>query len=595
MSSLDLGTLKIKIGVDNTEANKNLKETEESIGKTNENAGKSFDKLKMVGTAAMVAIAAATVKLVKDSVAAYAEYEQLVGGVETLFGDSAEKVQEYANNAYMTAGMSANKYMETVTSFSASLLQSLDGDTSAAAEVANMAITDMSDNANKMGTSMESIQNAYQGFAKQNYTMLDNLKLGYGGTKAEMERLLEDATALTGVKYDISNLDDVYNAIHAIQTDIGITGTTALEASTTISGSMNMMKGAWQNLLVAFGNSEGSIKDALDNFLNSVSTFADNLLPVVGEVLQSLVEFIILFIEEHLADILQAGIEILLSLVKGIVESLPELIPALIDAVFVIVDTLIDNLDLIIDAAIQIILALAFGLIEALPKLIEKIPEIIDKLVVAIVDNLPMIIEAGFQIIIALAGALIKAIPELLKAIPKVWESLKNGFLGLVGDMGKIGLDLIKGLGNGIVNAKDWLLGKIRSLCDNALGAIKNFFGIHSPSKKTAEMGKYLAEGLAVGLEEEEDTVLDEIDSLCGNMEDAFMPNLSANVTGGYGYGNRNLNAIASAASSTLGNAATIGRGSVVQNNYFTARETTAYEQQLEIKRLQRDLVGGLA
>ena len=195
--------------------------------------------------------AAGLVAITKSAIANYAEYEQLVGGVDTLFKDSSKKVQEYANNAYKTAGISANEYMETVTSFSASLLQSLGGDTDKAASVADMAITDMSDNANKMGTDIGRIQDTYQGFAKQNYTMLDNLKLGYGGTKTEMERLLKDATAISGVKYDISNLNDVYQAIHVIQGELDITGTTAKEASTTIQGSISSMKSAWTNLITS--------------------------------------------------------------------------------------------------------------------------------------------------------------------------------------------------------------------------------------------------------------------------------------------------------------------------------------------------------
>ena len=206
--------------------------------------------------AALAGASVAIGKITTDAVNAFADYEQLVGGMETLFKDSAGNALDYAVNAYKTAGLSMNDYMETVTSFSASLIKSLGGDTEKAVSYADMAITDMSDNANKMGSSMESIQNAYQGFAKQNYTMLDNLKLGYGGTKEEMKRLLKDAQAISGVKYDLSSYADVVAAIHVIQTEMGITGTTAKEAASTISGSVSMMKSAWSNMLVAIANED---------------------------------------------------------------------------------------------------------------------------------------------------------------------------------------------------------------------------------------------------------------------------------------------------------------------------------------------------
>ena len=276
-----------------------------TIDGTTQKAGglaKTFNTLgvgaKVVGktvVAASVATAAAVGAAFKASAERYAEYEQLVGGVETLFKDSNTKVMQYANNAYKTAGLSANDYMQTVTSFSASLLQSLGGDTDKAADVADMALTDMADNANKMGTSMESIQNAYQGFAKQNYTMLDNLKLGYGGTKSEMQRLLKDASKLTGVKYDIKNLDDVYEAIHVIQTEMGITGTTAKEASETIAGSWAALGSAWENMLIGMSDSEADMDVLMENVFSSAETVAKNigkLLPVfaknLGKMLGSL-------------------------------------------------------------------------------------------------------------------------------------------------------------------------------------------------------------------------------------------------------------------------------------------------------------------
>ena len=274
----------------------------------------------------------------------YAQYEQLTGGVETLFKTSSDTVMKYAENAYKTAGMSSNQYMETMTSFSASLIQSLGGDTAKAVEVGNMAITDMSDNANKMGTSMEMIQHAYQGFAKQNYTMLDNLKLGYGGTKEEMQRLLKDASKLSGIKYDISSYADVTEAIHVIQEEMGITGTTAKEAASTIEGSIGMMKGAWENLVVGMADENANMDVLIGNFVESTATAAKNLLPRISQTLAGIGEVITglapviaqalpQLVETVLPSLLTAGVSLITSLVQGVVSALPALYTALLEAV----------------------------------------------------------------------------------------------------------------------------------------------------------------------------------------------------------------------------------------------------------------------
>ena len=499
----------------------------------------------------------------KSAINSYADYEQLIGGVETLFKDSSNIVENYANNAYKTAGLSANEYMETVTSFSASLLQSLNGDTAKSAEVADMAITDMADNANKMGTSMESIQNAYQGFAKQNYTMLDNLKLGYGGTKSEMERLLADAQKITGVKYDISNLNDVYQAIHVIQGELGITGTTAKEASTTIQGSISSMKSAWQNMLTGLANGNADISSLLGSLADSVLTVADNIMPVVEQVADSIIEILpeilnkitenlpqflsvgsnmltnlitgltnnmpaimnaimqilntlINTIIQNLPQIINAGIQILTSLVQGIAESLPTIIPAMVDAVVLMVESLIDNIDLIVDAGIQLILGLADGIIEALPRLIEKIPIIIEKLIMAIANNLPKIVQAGINLVIKLASGLIQAIPQLIQAIPKIISSIVSGFGTYMSKMGEVGLNLVKGIWNGISNATQWILDKIKGFGQAILNGIKSFFGIHSPSTLFKnEVGTNLALGIGEGFE-------DSMKDVATNMQNAI-------------------------------------------------------------------------
>ena len=483
----------------------------------------------------------------KDALNSYADYEQLIGGVETLFKNSANVVEGYANNAYKTAGLSANEYMETVTSFSASLLQSLNGDTAKVAEVSNMAVTDMADNANKMGTDMASIQNAYQGFAKQNYTMLDNLKLGYGGTKSEMERLLSDAEKVTGIKYDISNLNDVYQAIHIIQGELGITGTTALEASTTIQGSVSAMKSAWQNMLTGIADDNADFDGLINNLVDSIVVVGENILPRVEKIIDGVIELImssteilisnlpqiietgkemisgllqgiqemlpelsssaLLIIQELLTSliealpqILQMGISILTELINGISQTLPELVPLAIDSLLTIVTTLLDNIDLIIDAGIELILALADGLMEALPNLIDKIPVIIDKLINAITNNLPKIIEMGIKLTVKLADGLIKAIPQLISKIPQIINSLIKGFANYFSKMGDIGKNLVSGIWEGIKNAKDWMLGKVKQWCGNILDGIKGFFGIHSPSKVFKdEIGTNLALGVGEG------------------------------------------------------------------------------------------------
>ena len=484
----------------------------------------------------------------KQALESFANNEQLIGGVETLFKDSAGTVENYANNAYKTAGLSANEYMETVTSFSASLLQSLNGDTAKSAQVADMAITDMSDNANKMGTDMTMIQNAYQGFAKQNYTMLDNLKLGYGGTKEEMQRLLLDAQKITGIKYDISNLNDVYQAIHVIQGELGITGTTAKEASTTIQGSIASMKSAWQNMLtgIATGNSE-NIGNLVNNLTDSVITAGQNIIPRVQEIINGVVTMLPQIIEKinenlpmllesggqifqtllnginsvipnigytafyiinqfltgiisNLPLILEMGINLLTELINGISQTLPELIPVAINSIVTMVETLLDNIDMIIDAGIQLILSLAEGLMNALPELIDKIPGIIDKLINAITNNLPKILEMGITLIIKLAEGLIKAIPQLISKIPEIITSLVNGFKNYFSNMSEIGKNLVSGIWEGIKNAKDWLIGKVKEWCGNILDGIKSFFGIHSPSKVFKdEIGTNLALGLGEG------------------------------------------------------------------------------------------------
>ena len=507
---MNLFELFVKIGADTTEANKGIDEVGQKTSGLGEKLKSGLATAGKVAVAGVAAGATAIGALGTKAVAAYADYEQLVGGVETLFKDSQDQVMDYANNAYKTAGLSANEYMETVTSFSASLLQSLDGDTSAAADKANLAITDMSDNANKMGTDMASIQNAYQGFAKSNYTMLDNLKLGYGGTKAEMERLLADAEKISGIKYDISSYADIVDAIHVVQTEMGITGTTAEEAASTIQGSFGMMKSAWQNLVTGMADPDQDLGVLVGKFTDSVVIAGNNLIPriqellpriveattsligtvseqlpaILGTVLPSLVEgatnlvtglmaalpsvlsvladvaptvinTLVPALIELLPQITQTGIDVIVSLAQGIADALPQLIPAATDAIIKIVEVLTspENLGNLIDAALAIILALVDGLVDATPKLIAAVPDVITNLVTAIIANMPKILEAGVEITMALADGLIKALPELIAAIPNLILGIVQGIIDNLPEIIMAGPKIIAALATGLIEA----------------------------------------------------------------------------------------------------------------------------------------------
>ena len=431
------------------------------------------------GAAAATAAATATAALVKSAVTAYSDYEQLVGGVETLFKDSASEVQKYAANAYQTAGLSANEYMETVTGFSASLLQSLDGDTKAAAEKANVAITDMSDNANKMGTSMESIQNAYQGFAKQNYTMLDNLKLGYGGTKEEMQRLLEDAEKLSGQKFDLSSYADIVDAIHVVQTEMGITGTTAKEAATTIQGSVNMTKAAWQNLVVGIADDTQDFDVLVNNFVESVTTAGNNILPRVeialkgvGTLVEKLAPIIAKtvpnIVSTTLPSMIKAGTSMIRALLDGLLKAVPELIPCFKNIVNQLISVIVTNLPMILNAAVTIAGAIVSGLVEALPDILDAgieliqslaqglttgIPTIlstaitiVSQLASTLIQNVPQIVQTGIQLLLGLANGILQAVPQLLQELPGIITQMVENILSCIPMIIECGIELLTSL-----------------------------------------------------------------------------------------------------------------------------------------------------
>lgn len=506
-----------------------------------DSAGSSFGG-KMVGMIKKVIAAAAIGKALSASISEGAALEQSLGGIETLFKDSADKVKANAAKAYQTAGMSANDYMELTTSFSASLLSSLAGDTSKAADVADMAMVDMSDNANKMGTNMEDIKNAYQGFAKQNYTMLDNLKLGYGGTKSEMERLLADAQKISGVEYNIDNLSDVYSAIHVIQGQLDITGTTAKEAATTISGSFNQMKAAAKNVMgeIALGMDVGP---ALNELANTIITFAvGNLLPAVWNVISALPSAIITFvtalgpqlfaavsglipqiasgittgiptlyqsamqlidqfnigIQEQLPILLQKGVDFITNIVNGILQNLPQVITMAGNVITYFANTIISMLPTILSAGARLLLRLVNGIINNLPQIAQAAATAIVRFVASIGQNLPQILQSGITIIAKLAAGLIRAIPNLVGQIPAIISAIVNAFTSQ--NWGSIGINIISGIASGLRSAAHMLWDAVKGVLGGFKENVLAFFGIHSPSRWGAYVGEMIDTGIANGL-----------------------------------------------------------------------------------------------
>ena len=648
-------------------------------------------------TAAIGGAVAGIATLTKASFDSYAEYQQLTGGIETMFEDLSYDVQENARQAYLTTGMTTNEYLDTVMGFSASLNQSLmanEGNIARAAEVSDQIITDMADNASKMGTNMESIQNAYAGFAKQNYTMLDNLKLGYGGTKEEMERLLEDAEALTGKEYDVSNFADIAEAIHVIQEEMGIAGNAAEEASGTISGSFGALSASWQNLVMGFSDPDADIGQLISNVVETGKTALSNAIPVItqalsgigtalGELIPAISEELPGLIQELLPQILTAATSLVDTLASNlpdlldvIVQQIPAVLPSVINATValisaiagqlpqifsIVTDVLVEEVpkiisqlqsnigkftsgltsilksigDLIlklapvilpamISLAVELIKSLAQGFTENADEVINAVFEMVNLLVeeltnpdtlmsllecglailtavvTGISNNLPVLLDGVILLVTNLAQFLLEAVPELVKAIGEngaeivtevlptiiltvgeavadllknigdwigqgvfdlqqkaeelfdaipaaladLWDSFSGDITKFVEDaiawfadkflaIKQVGTDLVEGLWNGINDAKEWVLDKIEGFGDAVLDGLKSFFGIASPSKKTAIFGQYLAEGLAVGFDEEADATFDSMqDALDKGMDGLTMNPIGIDALG---------------------------------------------------------------
>ena len=560
----------------------------ESMKDATNTASKMSSVMKGIGSSAIkvgkglavagAAAATAVTALVSKSVGAFADYEQLTGGVETLFGAGGRSVEEYAqsvgksvsdvqgkydslmsaqnvvlenaNKAYMTAGMSANEYMDTVTGFSASLISSLGGDTNKAADYANSALVDMSDNANKMGTDMESIKNAYQGFAKQNYTMLDNLKLGYGGTQEEMKRLLSDAEKLTGQRYDISSFADITQAIHAIQTQMDITGTTAKEASTTISGSWGSLKAAFQNVLVGLTTGGDMFDQSLDALINTAVTFGQNIIPaikgalsgvgylieglapVIGETIPPLINDLaptlansavslisslvngltqnatqfseclsnmiivaVAGISTVVPQLLDAASKIVSNLMQGLTNSMPQIVNGAVTLVEGLVNGLVNNIPLLIMGAVQLVASLANGLIANLPRIIDAGVNLITGIVSASYSMMPQIIQNGMQLVVNLAVGLVRAIPQLIAALPRITGAIVKGFKSV--NWFDLGLQLIKSIWGGIksIGSEMWngvkektseLWSGVKNVVSEKLNNIKSAYDAHGGGLKGA-------------------------------------------------------------------------------------------------------------
>ena len=565
-----------------------VKNMNESMKDATNSASKMSSVMKGIGSSAIkvgkglavagAAAATAVTALVSKSVGAFSDYEQLTGGVETLFGAGGRSVEEYAqsvgksvsdiqgkydslmsaqnavlenaNKAYMTAGMSANEYMDTVTGFSASLISSLGGDTNKAADYANSALVDMSDNANKMGTDMESIKNAYQGFAKQNYTMLDNLKLGYGGTQEEMKRLLSDAEKLTGQRYDISSFADITQAIHAIQTQMDITGTTAKEASTTISGSWGSLKAAFQNVLVGLTTGGDMFDQSLDALINTAVTFGQNIIPaikgalsgvgylieglapVIGETIPPLINDLaptlansavslisslvngltqnatqfseclsniiivaVAGISTVVPQLLDAASKIVSNLMQGLTNSMPQIVNGAVTLIEGLVNGLVNNIPLLIMGAVQLVTSLANGLIENLPRIIDAGVNLITGIVSASYSMMPQIIQNGMQLVVNLAVGLVRAIPQLIAALPRITGAIVKGFKSV--NWFDLGLQLIKSIWEGIksIGSEMWngvkektseLWGGVKNVVSEKLNNIKSTYDAHGRGLKGA-------------------------------------------------------------------------------------------------------------
>ena len=534
------------------------------VGKSSDEAGKSVSNFGSVAKAAgavaataFAAAAAAVGALMKKSLDSFAEYEQLVGGVETLYKENADQLMGYAEKAYQTAGMSANEYMSNVTSFSAALISSLGGDTEKAAATADRAMRDISDNANKMGTDMQSIVDTYQSLARGNYQMLDNLKLGYGGTKTELERLIADASKMTDVQKDLNvsvkegdtSFANIVNAISVVQSNMGIMGTTAKEASTTIQGSVGAMKAAWANLVTGIADETADIDALITNFIDSLTTAFENILPrltiivqgivqmaqrllpqipaLIQEMLPVVVEGIIGLLDgivavfptiintilgvipqlldaliKMLPTILTTIVDIVVQIINALTAMIPDIVTAIMEVLPTLIQALIDAIPQLLDASIQFLMAIVDALPYIINALIDNLPQIIETTITMLINNQTAVLQGAIQLFMGIVKAIPKIITNLVKRMPEIIQAIVNGLKNGFSDMVSVGGELIEGLWEGIKDAGKWLKDKISGFASGIVDGFKGFFGIHSPSKVFEdEIGKNMALGIGVGFE----------------------------------------------------------------------------------------------
>lgn len=536
-----------------------------------------------VGGAAIAALGTATVAIGKTALDAYANYEQLVGGIDTLFKASSGKMQQYAANAYQTAGVSANRYMEISTSFAAALISSLGGNTEAAADMANTAITDMSDNANKMGTSLETVQEAYMSLSRGNYEMLDSLKLGYGGTKSELERLLSDAEKFSAAQgqvrdFSIDSYSDIVEAIHIVQDEMGITGTTAEEAATTIEGSVNMAKAAWDNWLAGLGNEDADMGALTDQLVQSVVTAGENIIPRIGQIVSTLVQTVVQYAPQLGQEIMNGLSQIDFTQVGQTAS----------DLILMLVDGIVTNLPMLAQAALQIVMALGQGLVTNGPQILAQLGQLLLQLAQYVIANVPNILNAamqffgmilqgivtyGPQILVTLVSLLGQLIGQVvawagqmlanavsaaanfmgglmggLSALPgniASWLSgaistvvgwvtqfasnatsaasqfgskLRSGLEAIPGTLGNIGSNIVQGLIDGVTGAAGKLTDAVKGAVDDAIQGAKNLLGIKSPSRVFRKIGQYVMQGAALGVDDDADLLLRSTDDAMRGM-----------------------------------------------------------------------------
>ena len=573
---MDLFDLVAKITLDSSEYENELKRTNSGVGSFSSAWAKA-------GKATVAAIGAATVAigaLTKSAVQSYAEYEQLAGGVKKLYGDASDELMKYAEQGYKTAGMSSIKYMELATSFSASLINSLDGDTSKAAKQTDVAMRAISDNFNTFGGDIQNVQNAFQGFAKGQFNMLDNLRLGYGGTKSEMERLIEDANKYAeanGMAADLSidSFSDIVTAIDLIQQKQGIAGTTAKEAATTIEGSLNMTKAAWENLVAGFANPDADLGKLMDDLvvaivgenegegllnqitpaiqraMEGIGKLIENAAPILADQLPSVVEtmlpplisaaislvtglvnalpsilqvlvaqmpmimeMLVNAITQSLPMLVSVAPQLVIALAQGISQSLPTLIPSMIEAIVTMVTALLDNIDLLISAAGSLMTAFSVGLVRAIPTVLKKVPTIIKRLFNALVKSGARLLSAGISVIRNFGSGIVRGFASIPSKVASLARKIPSSIRSGIGNLASIGRSVIDGLWSGLREKWNSLISWFSGAVDSLKDKAKRILNINSPSKVFMEIGKSIPEGLALGIEKNMGLVYDSSDAM---------------------------------------------------------------------------------